>query len=33
MAKIQWNPTKLPTFPSATVPGTQHDVDFMEKDG
>jgi hypothetical protein len=32
MAKIHWNPQKLETFPSATVPGTQHDVDFMEKD-
>lgn len=32
MAKIHWNPTKLETFPSATVPGTQHDVDFMVKD-
>ena len=32
MAKIHWNPKKLETFPSATVPGTQHDVDFMVKD-
>jgi len=32
MAKIHWNPKKMETFPSATVPGTQHDVDFMEKD-
>src|SRR4029453_6153551 len=32
MAKIHWNPTKLETFPAATVPGTQHDVDFMVKD-
>jgi len=32
MAKIHWNPKKLETFPAATVPGTQHDVDFMEKD-
>jgi Cytochrome P460 len=32
MAKIHWNPTKLKTFPAATVPGTQHDVDFMVKD-
>jgi len=31
MAKIHWNP-KLETFPAATVPGTQHDVDFMVKD-
>jgi hypothetical protein len=32
MAKVHWNPKKLETFPSATVPGTQHDVDFMVKD-
>jgi hypothetical protein len=32
MAKIHWSPKKLETFPGATVPGTQHDVDFMEKD-
>ena len=32
MAKIHWNPKKLETFPGATVPGTQHDVDFMVKD-
>ncbi len=32
MAKIHWNPKKLETFPSATVPGTQHDMDFMVKD-
>ena len=32
MAKIHWNPKKLETFPSATVPGTQHDVEFMVKD-
>ena len=32
MAKIHWNPKKMETFPSATVPGTQHDVDFMMKD-
>jgi hypothetical protein len=32
MAKIHWNPKKLETFPTATVPGTQHDVDFMVKD-
>jgi hypothetical protein len=31
-AKIHWNPKKLETFPSALVPGTQHDVDFMVKD-
>jgi hypothetical protein len=32
MAKIHWNPTKMETFPAATVPGTQHDADFMVKD-
>jgi len=32
MAKIHWNPKKMETFPEATVPGTQHDVDFMVKD-
>jgi len=32
MAKIHWNPKKLETFQAATVPGTQHDVDFMVKD-
>jgi len=32
MAKIHWNPKKLETFPAATVPGTQHDVDLMVKD-
>ena len=32
MAKIHWNPKKMDTFPAATVPGTQHDVDFMVKD-
>src|ERR1700693_4674631 len=32
LAKIHWNPTKMETFPAATVPGTQHDVDFMVKD-
>jgi hypothetical protein len=32
MAKIHWNPKKLETFPAATVPGIQHDVDFMVKD-
>src|SRR5213082_3374575 len=26
MAKIHWSPTKLETFPAATVPGTQHDA-------
>jgi len=32
MAKVHWNTKKLETFPSATVPDTQHDVDFMVKD-
>jgi hypothetical protein len=32
MAKVHWIPKKSDNFPSATVPGTQHDVDFMEKD-
>ena len=32
LAKIHWNPKKMGTFPAATVPGTQHDVDFMVKD-
>jgi hypothetical protein len=33
MAKIHWTTTKLKTFPAATVPDEQHDVDFMVKDG
>jgi hypothetical protein len=32
MAKIHWNPKKMEAFPTATVPGAQHDVDFMVKD-
>ena len=32
MAKIHWSQKKMETFPAATVPGTQHDVDFMVKD-
>ncbi len=32
LAKIHWNPKKMETFPAATVPGTQHDVNFMVKD-
>ena len=32
LAKIHWNPKKMATWPAATVPGTQHDVDFMVKD-
>ena len=31
-AKIHWNMKKLETFPTALVPGTQHDVDFMVRD-
>jgi hypothetical protein len=33
MAKVHWNPKQMETFPAALVPGTQHDVDFMVKDG
>ena len=29
LAKIHWNPKKMETFRAATVPGTQHDMDFM----
>jgi hypothetical protein len=32
MAKIHWVPKQNPFFPDATVPGDQHDVDFMVKD-
>jgi hypothetical protein len=33
MAKVHWNPKKQETYPGQpTVPGTQHDVDFMVKD-
>jgi hypothetical protein len=33
MAKIHWSPKKQETYPGQpTVPGTQHDVDFMVKD-
>jgi len=32
MAKIHWTPAKNEYFPDTTVPGTQHDVDFMVKD-
>jgi hypothetical protein len=32
MAKIHWLPKKMETFPAATVPGKQDDVDFMVKD-
>jgi hypothetical protein len=32
MAKIHWVPKRSELFPSATVAGTQKDVDFMAKD-
>ncbi len=32
LAKIHWIPKKMETFPAATVPGAQHDMDFMLKD-
>jgi len=32
LAKIHWTPKKMETFLAATVPGSQHDVDFMVKD-
>jgi hypothetical protein len=32
MAKVHWVPAKMQVFPAATVPGGQHDVDFMVKD-
>ena len=32
LAKIHWNPKKNQFFPGTTIPGTLHDVDFMEKD-
>jgi hypothetical protein len=32
MAKVHWDEKKLETFPAATVPASQHDVDFMVKD-
>jgi hypothetical protein len=32
MAKVHWNAKKNQYFPNVTVPGTQHDVDFMVKD-
>jgi hypothetical protein len=31
LAKIHWTPKVMEVFPSATVPGVQHDVDFMVK--
>ena len=34
MAKVHWIPKKQETYPGQPmVPGTQHDVDFMVKDG
>jgi hypothetical protein len=33
MAKVHWNPKKQESYPGGpTVPGIQHDVDFMVKD-
>ncbi|HEY6892886.1 MAG TPA: cytochrome P460 family protein [Rhodanobacteraceae bacterium] len=32
MAKVHWTPGPSTTFPAATVPHAQHDVDFMVKD-
>jgi hypothetical protein len=32
MAKVHWTPKQMETFPNATVPGAQHDMDFMVKD-
>ena len=32
MAKVHWNTRKMEAFPAATVPSSQHDVDFMVKD-
>jgi len=32
MAKVHWTPKKSASFPDVTVPGAQHDVDFMVKD-
>src|SRR5271165_167025 len=32
MAKVHWTLKQMETFPAATVPDTQHDVDFMVKD-
>ena len=32
MAKIHWNPKKMEAFPTATVPASLHDVDFIVKD-
>jgi hypothetical protein len=32
LAKIHWNPAKNEFFTDTTIPGPQHDVDFMAKD-
>jgi len=32
MAKVHWTPKKLEALPTATVPASLHDVDFMVKD-
>ena len=32
LAKIHWTPKQMEASPGATVPGTQHDMDFMVKD-
>jgi hypothetical protein len=32
MAKIHWTPKEMETFPAATVPTTQHEVDLVVKD-
>jgi hypothetical protein len=32
LAKVHWVPKKSEFFPETTVPGAQHDVDFMVKD-
>ena len=32
MAKVHWRPKKLEALPTATVPASLHDVDFMVKD-
>jgi hypothetical protein len=32
MAKVHWVPKQSVFFPDTTVPGAQHDVDFMVKD-
>ena len=32
MAKVHWNPKPMEIFPTATVPASLHDIDFMVKD-